>query len=446
MKREQLLWLLTAAAGARPLLEYQQGTKFDYPGLRFDYDRKFHITMFNDLHLADGGVLPYRPDADDKTIGVMNAVLNSEPNTDLVILNGDLISCEWVAPEDANKHIDKIMQPLLDRQLPWGTTFGNHDYSKTCNVRLMSEHQWDVGNANGRQLTWTTSSVTGDYNQVGSSNYYIPIYDSAGGGNPNLKMIIWLFDSKGGRKYQPQGEDESIADWVDERVISWFRLTRDQLNQDHGKTIPSIAFVHIPPHVTEAFQRKGGRTSTQEPGLNEEVISHQGNVCDPSGHNCDYAGKDIPFMEALVETEGLMAVFSGHDHKVDWCMKWSATKPVPNNQPAKGNGMHFCFGRHTGYGGYSDYARGGRHIVIEEDKLGQSVLETWIRLEDGTISGKVTLNATFGYDQYPAVKKTKTTGSIGDISDSGVSVENKPDTTTTTDNQTKAEGQADAQA
>lgn len=218
MKREQLLWLLTAAAGARPLLEYQQGTKFDYPGLRFDYDRKFHITMFNDLHLADGGVLPYRPDADDKTIGVMNAVLNSEPNTDLVILNGDLISCEWVAPEDANKHIDKIMQPLLDRQLPWGTTFGNHDYSKTCNVRLMSEHQWDVGNANGRQLTWTTSSVTGDYNQVGSSNYYIPIYDSAGGGNPNLKMIIWLFDSKGGRKYQPQGEDESIADWVDERV------------------------------------------------------------------------------------------------------------------------------------------------------------------------------------------------------------------------------------
>lgn len=117
-------------------------------------------------------------------------------------------------------------------------------------------------------------------------------------------------------------------------------------------------------------------------------------------------------------------------------MKWSATKPVPNNQPAKGNGMHFCFGRHTGYGGYSDYARGGRHIVIEEDKLGQSVLETWIRLEDGTISGKVTLNATFGYDQYPAVKKTKTTGSIGDISDSGVSVENKPDTTTTSKHST----------
>lgn len=87
-------------------------------------------------------------------------------------------------------------------------------------------------------------------------------------------------------------------------------------------------------------------------------------------------------------------------------MKWS--KDLPNNSPVNGNGIDLCFNRHTGYGGYSDWARGGRQIVVEEAKLGQKVLETWIRLEDGSVSGRVTLNRTYGTDRYPAVIKSKT--------------------------------------
>lgn len=88
-------------------------------------------------------------------------------------------------------------------------------------------------------------------------------------------------------------------------------------------------------------------------------------------------------------------------------MKWSATKAIPNNEPGTGRGINLCFGRHSGYGGYADWARGARHIVIEEDKLGKNELETWIRLEDGSISGRVTLNATYGTDKYPAVRQRK---------------------------------------
>ena len=84
-------------------------------------------------------------------------------------------------------------------------------------------------------------------------------------------------------------------------------------------------------------------------------------------------------------------------------MKWS--KDLPNNSPANGNGVNICFNRHTGYGGYSDWARGGRQIVVEESKLGEKVLETWIRLEDGSVSGRVTLNSTYSTDKYPAVQK-----------------------------------------
>ena len=51
------------------------------------------------------------------------------------------------------------------------------------------------------------------------------------------------------------------------------------------------------------------------PGQNGEVIKHQGNTCDDKNGNCKYAGLNTPFMEALVKTEGLMAVISGHDHR-----------------------------------------------------------------------------------------------------------------------------------
>lgn len=86
-------------------------------------------------------------------------------------------------------------------------------------------------------------------------------------------------------------------------------------------------------------------------------------------------------------------------------MKWS--KNLPNNEPTNGNGLNICFNRHSGYGGYTDWKRGARQIVIKEDALGKNELETWIRLENGSVSGRVTLNATYGVDQYPKVDKGK---------------------------------------
>lgn len=171
---------------------------------------------------------------------------------------------------------------------------------------------------------------------------------------------------------------------------------RDAVNQQQGRVIPSLAFVHIPPHATRAYQDSKPDAATR-PGINEELIGHQGDVCD--GNNCNYSGADAYFMRALVETEGLLGVFSGHDHGVDWCMKWS--KDLLNNSPVNGKGLNMCFNRHSGYGGYSNWTRGGRQIVVKEAKLDE--LETWIRLEDGSVSGHVTLNSTYGQDHYPTV-------------------------------------------
>lgn len=69
-----------------------------------------------------------------------------------------------------------------------------------------------------------------------------------------------------------------------------------------------------------------------------------------------------------------------------------------------GNGLHLCFGRHSGYGGYGDWTRGSRQILLKEEALRKEI-DTWIRLEDKTISGRVTLNATYGQDEYFPVNK-----------------------------------------
>lgn len=101
------------------------------------------------------------------------------------------------------------MSPFLERKLPFAATFGNHDWSATCNTRWMSEHIWGTANhrKDGAQLTFTTSSVTGDPNLVGTTNYFIPLYSKVNG-KQVLKMVLWFFDSKGGFAYTNDGNNK----------------------------------------------------------------------------------------------------------------------------------------------------------------------------------------------------------------------------------------------
>jgi hypothetical protein len=258
----------------------------------------------------------------------MNSVLDNE-HSDLVVLNGDLISCEYVAPGKDNDLIDRIVAPLVIRNLPFAATFGNHDYSETCNPRSMASHMWwDIKGRNDNKLSFTTQSVEGPTEEIGWSNYFIPVYSSTDGSK--LEMLLWFFDSKGGHVYQPGANlDIPTTSYVDKRVckaasdqrpahiltsqvVTWFQATRDQFNKQNGRVIPSLAFVHIPIQATRAFQ-KSRRNAETEPGLQAEIIGHQD---DCPGIDC-YNGGDYDFMKALVETQGLISVFSGHDHGVE---------------------------------------------------------------------------------------------------------------------------------
>lgn len=258
MSATRYIWLLSLLTITVSASVIQSRNNPQYAGFQFAPDRKLSVTVFSDLHFGERKLsrrlsvcyqisltfvadsLRGRPYADLKTIGVINSVLDNE-QPDFVVLNGDLVSCEWVGPGNANTLIDQIMAPLVSRNLPFGATFGNHDASKTCSTRDMSEHMWwDVKGRNGKKLSFTTQSVAGEVDQVGWSNYFVPVYSSDNASE--LKMLMWFFDSKGGRKYQPTGDDIGVPNWVDKKVCDAFyhvmRCT-DSCRSSNGFAIPT---------------------------------------------------------------------------------------------------------------------------------------------------------------------------------------------------------------
>jgi hypothetical protein len=97
------------------------------------------------------------------------------------------------------------------------------------------------------------------------------------------------------------------------QVLHWFKNAKANLTSTYGDPIPSIAFVHIPVYPMRAFQLAGVSPS-KEPGINGERVQQQGYGND----DIEYDSQDSAFIQALLNTTGLVATFSGHDHDNDW--------------------------------------------------------------------------------------------------------------------------------
>lgn len=337
----------------------------------------------------------------------MNAVLDSEPAPQLVVLNGDLITGENTYLSNSSFYVDEIVRPLVSRNLTWASTYGNHDTQYNLSREAIFEREHRYANA------ITGNMVSGS--NAGVSNYYIPVYSSnwTQRGLPTAdqvpEMILWFFDSRGGAAYQQldsSGNTIPVPEWVDASVADWLKSTSAELQKKYGaangnRTVPSLAFFHIPVQAMLAFQDQGVNNNT-EPGINDDVPLAQQGLSTETG---EYIGADVPFMEALLSIPNLIATFSGHDHGDDWCFKWNSQLP---GMDLTGNGMNMCFGRHTGYGGYGNWMRGARQILVSEEMLKTGEVDTWVRLEDGSRSGRVRLNATYGEDAYSVVKESFT--------------------------------------
>jgi hypothetical protein len=153
--------------------------------------------------------------SDNKTRKVIETVLSSE-DAQLVVLNGDLISGEAV--QDANsssKYVDRIVAPIIDNDLPWASTYGNHD----------SELNLDPEDIFSRETTFSNSltqkRVSGS--TAGITNYYLPVFSHDASDDTTPVFILWFFDSQGGHYHIDKnynGTSVPRQNWVDASV-SW---------------------------------------------------------------------------------------------------------------------------------------------------------------------------------------------------------------------------------
>ncbi|KAI1180471.1 Metallo-dependent phosphatase-like protein [Nemania sp. FL0916] len=401
--------LFAASVQASPLANtYPTGSSL--APLTLEADGTFQVSVLEDLHFGENAWDQWGPQQDINSVKVLNKIFDKE-TPGLVVLNGDLITGENGFLENATVYVDQIVAPLLSRNLTWASTYGNHDYDYNISgsAILEREHLW------GRSRT--SPMISGP--DVGVSNYYLPVYEH-GCTTTNIQsctpqLLLWFFDSRGGFKYQQldsQGNRVGQPNWVDSSVVDWFTSTNTLLKTQHGgRTIPSLAFVHIPTFASYAFQESSpGPDAHKQPGINDDLPlapQAQGWCRDGSNNgSCTYGGQDEPFMQALSHTEGLMAVFSGHDHGDTWCYKWDRLLPDMNITPA--NNVTLCFGQHTGYGGYGNWERGSRQVQVSKESLKKFEAKTWIRLESGAVVGTVRLNETYGLDSYPKTNDSMT--------------------------------------
>jgi hypothetical protein len=392
----------TALTFSAPLQVARDGASSLTAPLRFTSSGTFQISIFEDLRFGENAWDQWGPQQDINSVKVINEILDAE-SQQLVVLNGDLITGENTYLENSTHYVDEIVAPLVQRNLTWASTYGNHDseFHLSREGILAREHLW----RNSR----TQQMVFG--NESGVSNYYLPVFHSVGN-EPCL--LLWFFDSRGGFYFQAlnaSGDQVVQPDWVDVSVVDWFKETNQNLAQQYGRTIPSLAFVHIPTNASQALQTEAGVNPNFQPGINDDYILAQQapGWCEDGSNDptCVYGGQDVPFMQAITSTPGLIAVFSGHDHGDTWCYKWN--NPLIPSVPVQGNGINLCFGQHSGYGGSGTWIRGSRQVFVTESALASNEVDTWIRLESGDVVGSVTLNSTYNTDYYSATPDTHTT-------------------------------------
>ena len=155
---------------------------------------------------------------------------------------------------------------------------------------------------------------------------------------------VYLLDSGGG----------ALPKEIQQNQVEW--LTKQF---SFSPQLPAVAFQHIPSKdfffddtLCQGLDGDGGFEPVDYDAGIARTLSH-------SGH--------VHFLGV------------GHNHGNDYCCPYSDTK------------MHVCFGRHSGYGGYGSWERGGRvyELTIHEEDQHALHWKSWVRLESGTIEDEI---------------------------------------------------------
>ncbi|KAN0049919.1 hypothetical protein ACTA71_003017 [Dictyostelium dimigraforme] len=298
------------------------------PILKFNSNNQFKIVQFTDLHYGSDQI------DDSDTIFSQENILDYE-KPDLVIFSGDMIS-GYLGPFKNDytnywKYWKLFTEPLIERNIPWAITFGNHDGEGSLSTSEILEID---------QSFKLSLSESNSVEMHGIANYVLKIA-SSNSSKESPASLIYIFDSS------TQGC--SKLDWgcVHQDQVDWFKNTSKSFNKTD-----SIAFVHIPPvEIIDLWNKFPVYGSFSEA-------------------SCCFENDFGNFVPSLVESGDVHGLYFGHDHENDFHGNY--------------NGMDLGYGRKSGAGSYSSKKPlGARVFLLTESPFS---LSTWIREVDGNIA------------------------------------------------------------
>ena len=199
------------------------GTGKDAPGmdvacdLKFRKDGKFKVLQLTDTHYI------WEDPRSDRAMENVCAVLDYE-KPDFVIHTGDIV---FGTP--AEKSARAILQPLVDRGIPFAVAMGNHDsdfdLTRTEMYKVLRSVKGNVNTPDDKGIS-------------GCSNDIITISGSKG-----VDRVLYLFDS--GNRAEVGG----VSGWgyVHQDQVAWYKNhSRSFTKANGGKPVPSVGFFHIP--------------------------------------------------------------------------------------------------------------------------------------------------------------------------------------------------------
>lgn len=291
--------------------------RYDDEGIIFTDDTPLMIELnqkaLNILQLTDLHLIYGNDYHDLKTYDLMEKLILSD-DYDLIVLTGD----QTMSPKAPRLYRDLIVF-MESFQIPWTFMFGNHDtdfhtYQDILEVIKDTKYLYFKTGPSFESLSVGNFKITFTYED-------------------EVFYHLYIMDSKS------YGMVDGVEDygWIDEEQFSWYK------NQITIDTVPHTLFMHIPISTFELYA-----SYDYEGIFREKKVYKQ--------------GMDIFDIDAITPLSKLQGLFVGHDHLNDISFYY--------------DNVRLAYGRSTGYNGYGDLEKGGRHIEISEDHILTTYVKT----------------------------------------------------------------------
>ena len=297
---------------------------------------EFKLLQLTDLHFGEAPNTDWGPMQDKKSATVIRKYIADE-NPDLIILSGDQLTANDI-DANATAYYRELIEIIIAAKsdAKWCMIFGNHDDMPLERRNEDGDIMRFLPKTSRDELLTVDMSYEGSFTKkgpshvFGKSNYVLPIFTGK-----DAAINIHFLDSGGG----------NLTEKIDLSQLEWLK------SEYKESQLVGVAFQHIPSSFMD-FQYSEACS-----GLNEDSITP--------------LDSDPGILKYLSEHQ-VQFLAVGHDHGNGYCC------------PSKNHFIHVCFGRHSGYGGYSKkkWTKGARvyNLKVIDKQLSWN---SWVRLETG---------------------------------------------------------------